>query len=97
MKHPRQAVAFDIPPMGPDGGKPEPALAECVTRAVRRYLLDRGEHEPDDLYQFVLREIEKPLLEVVFDYTDGNQSRCADILGMARGTVRKKLRDHGIL
>jgi Fis family transcriptional regulator len=48
------------------------------------------------LYDLVLREVEEPLLKAVLDYTEGNQVRAADILGINRGTLRKKLRLHGI-
>ncbi len=44
----------------------------------------------------MLREVEEPLFRAVLDYTEGNQSRAADILGMNRGTLRKKLKDYGI-
>ena len=44
----------------------------------------------------MLREVEEPLLKAVLHYTEGNQVRAADILGINRGTLRKKLRLHGI-
>ncbi|HTY49600.1 MAG TPA: helix-turn-helix domain-containing protein, partial [Steroidobacteraceae bacterium] len=53
-------------------------------------------HRPAHLYDLVLREVEEPLLKAVLDYTEGNQVRAADILGINRGTLRKKLRLHGI-
>jgi Fis family transcriptional regulator len=49
-------------------------------------------HQPAELYSLVLGEIELPLLQTVMDYTDGNQSVAADILGINRATLRKKLR-----
>lgn len=97
MKLPREAVAFDIRRAATSGETSEAGIAQCVGKAVRRYLIDRGEHEPTDLYEFVLDEVERPLFEAVFEHTQGNQSRCADLLGMARGTVRKKLRKYGII
>ena len=48
------------------------------------------------LYQLVLREVELPLFRSVMDYAEGNQSRAATILGINRGTLRKKLRDYGL-
>jgi len=45
----------------------------------------------------VLAEIEGPLLEVVLEYTRGNQTRASEILGLNRGTLRKKLKDHGLM
>ena len=51
---------------------------------------------PPGLYDRILREIEKPLLEIALDATGGNQLRCADLLGINRNTLRKKLTDLNI-
>ncbi|MDX1571383.1 MAG: helix-turn-helix domain-containing protein [Xanthomonadales bacterium] len=75
----------------------EKSLAECVRSAVKCYLADRGEHEPDDLYRFVVAEVERPLIEETMRWVDGNQSRCAAVLGISRGTLRKKLKEFGLL
>jgi Fis family transcriptional regulator len=48
------------------------------------------------LYDLVMREVEEPLFRAVLDYSAGNQSRAADILGINRGTLRKKLRTYGL-
>lgn len=72
------------------------ALHHQVQIAVRRYLKDMGSHDPEDLFQFVIEQVEMPLFSEVMDWTDGNQSRAAAILGINRGTLRKKLRQHGI-
>ena len=74
-----------------------PCLADCVRFAVRRYLADRGDHPPNDLHQFVLAEIEKPLLTEALAWSDGNQSRCAELLGLSRGTLRKKLKTYDLI
>ena len=50
----------------------------------------------EDLHDVVLREIETPLLHEVMRHCDGNQSRAADMLGMNRATLRKKLKDYGL-
>ncbi|MFU8817326.1 MAG: helix-turn-helix domain-containing protein [Pseudomonadales bacterium] len=55
-----------------------------------------GEH-PCDLYDVVMREVEQPLLASVMRYVGFNQSQAAEVLGMSRGTLRKKLKDHGII
>jgi Fis family transcriptional regulator len=52
--------------------------------------------EPTDLYQMVLTEMERPLLEVVMRESENNQSRAARMLGLNRNTLRKKLRTHGL-
>ena len=50
-----------------------------------------------DLYQMVLAEVEAPLLEAVMRYTGDNQSQASEILGLNRGTLRKKLKHYGLL
>jgi Fis family transcriptional regulator, factor for inversion stimulation protein len=71
-----------------------PSLRECVTGAVRRYLADLDNCDPDDLYEVVLHEVESPLIEEVMRHYGGNQSRAAAALGINRATLRKKLRLH---
>ncbi len=72
----------------------QPALRECVARAVRRYLVDLDDHESDDLYELVLREVEAPLFAEVLRHCDGNQTRAAATLGINRATLRKKLKQY---
>ncbi len=72
-------------------------LREVVAQSVRRYLHDLDDHPADDLYDVVLREVEAPLLREVLRHCEGNQSRAAATLGLNRATLRKKLRDHGLL
>jgi len=74
----------------------QPALRECVTRAVRRYLHDMDSQMPDGLYDLVLREVETPLLREVLAWAGGNQSKAAAALGINRATLRKKLALLGI-
>lgn len=76
--------------------QPQPALREYVAKAVRRYLHDMNGADVDDLHDVVLREIETPLLLEVMRHCDGNQSRAAEMLGMNRATLRKKLKDYGL-
>jgi Fis family transcriptional regulator len=74
----------------------QPALRECVSRAVRRYLHDLDSQMPDGVYDLVLREVETPLLREVLAWAGGNQSRAAAALGINRATLRKKLAALGI-
>ena len=74
----------------------QPALRECVARAVRRYLHDLDSYMPDDLYELVLREVETPLLREVLAWSGGNQSKAATALGINRATLRKKLAALGL-
>ena len=72
-------------------------LHQTVRRAVRRYLKDMGSHDPENLFQLVMDEVEKPLIEEVLNWAAGNQSRSASALGLSRGTLRKKMQTHRIL
>jgi Fis family transcriptional regulator len=72
----------------------QPALRDHVARAVRRYLADLDDHDADDLYDTVLREVEAPLFAEVMRHCDGNQTRAAATLGINRATLRKKLRQY---
>jgi len=68
----------------------------CVRTALQRYFQDLNGHRPVGLYQLVLGEMERPLLEAVMTYTRGNQSQAAEVLGINRNTLRKKLRLYGL-
>ena len=69
----------------------QPALRECVARAVKRYLSDLDSQMPEGLYDLVLHEVEVPLLREVLGWAGGNQSKAAAALGINRATLRKKL------
>ena len=75
---------------GGDGDK----LSASVGKHLRRYFdLHGGQLPPPGLYQRILREVELPLIEIALDATGGNQARCADLLGINRNTLRKKITD----
>jgi len=67
-------------------------LSALTGEALDGYFNKLNGHKPGDLYQLVLGEVERPLFKAVLDYTNGNQSEAAQILGINRGTLRKKLR-----
>jgi Fis family transcriptional regulator len=73
------------------------SLASSVEEAVKDYLNTMDDQQVTDLYELVLSEVEAPLIECVLQMTDNNQSRTASILGLNRGTLRKKLRKYGLL
>ena len=68
-----------------------------VERVVRQYFAVLGDELPTDLYELILKEIEQPLLSVVLEKSRGNQTKCAQILGLNRGTLRKKLKTYGLM
>jgi len=72
-------------------------LRDVTAEALRRYFKDLNGHSPGDLYGLVLGEIEAPLFETVMEHTQGNQSRAAEILGINRATLRKKLKNYCLL
>ena len=73
-----------------------PPLSDMTERALKDYFAKLNGHAPVELYSFVIREVERPLFRMVMDFTRDNQSRAADILGINRGTLRKKLKNYGI-
>ena len=70
-------------------GKP---LRDCVRTAIDKYFSDLDGERPGGLYQLVLAEMERPLLESVMQHARGNQSHAAEYLGISRSTLRKKLK-----
>jgi Fis family transcriptional regulator len=79
----------------------EPAAEElplrlCVERAVGRYLHELGGFYAGDMHRLVIEEVERPLLERVLAHVGGNQTQAAEILGINRATLRKKLRHYQI-
>ncbi len=72
-------------------------LRESVEKALDNYLAQLDGAPVTDVYQLVLSEVEAPLLEKVMEYTGDNQTRASTMLGLNRGTLRKKLKQHGLL
>jgi len=71
-------------------------LSHCIQASLKNYFEDLDGHEPGNLYDLVLNEIEKPLLEVVMQQTGNNITKAAEVLGLNRGTLRKKIQKYGI-
>ncbi len=72
-------------------------LRACVRQAVEDYFARLGGHSTTGLYQMVVQEVEGPLLEAVMRHTRGNQSKAAVVLGLNRGTLRKKLKRYNLM
>ena len=69
-------------------------LSGSVAQHLKRYFdLHGGMLPPPGLYQRILREVEAPLIEIALDATSGNQAKCAELLGINRNTLRKKITD----
>ncbi len=73
-----------------------PPLREQVRDSLHDYFRKLEGDMPANLYKLVLEEMERPLLETVLHHTKGNQSRAAQVLGLNRSTLRKKLQQYGI-
>jgi len=71
-------------------------LSECVETALKDYFEQLDGHPAANLYDMLLAEVEAPLFKATLEHTNGNQSRAAEILGLNRGTLRKKLRTYGL-
>lgn len=73
------------------------SIQEVVQKSLEDYFNDLGEQKPTNIYDMMVLTVEKPVLEVVMSRADGNQSHAAQMLGINRNTLRKKLQEHGLL
>ncbi|MGZ8258155.1 MAG: helix-turn-helix domain-containing protein [Methylotenera sp.] len=71
-------------------------LADSVKSSLDQYFKDLDGEPPHALYDLVLNCIEKPLLEYIMHHAGGNQSKAAEILGLNRNTLRKKIQQYNI-
>ena len=72
-------------------------LHDSVRQSLENYLTLLKGQMPSNLYELILAEVEAPLMQCVMEYTKNNQSRAAIVLGLSRGTLRKKLKMYGLL
>jgi Fis family transcriptional regulator len=82
----------------PDETQPQEIsqLSHAVKHSIRRYLFELEGTQPNNMYELVLKQIEQPLFEAILEHTKGNQSRASEMLGLNRGTLRKKLRSYNL-
>lgn len=73
------------------------SLRGCVQMAMENYFQNLDGQSVSDVYTMVLAEVEAPMLEIVLKYTRHNQTRAAQVLGLNRGTLRKKLKQYDLL
>ena len=71
--------------------------AGSIRQAMTQYFHDLDGEAPAAVYDMVLARVEKPLLEIVLDYAGGNQARAAEVLGLDRTTLRKKMKLYQVL
>jgi Fis family transcriptional regulator, factor for inversion stimulation protein len=86
-----------VPPKPTRTANGSATLREQVDTLLSDYFEVLDGELPCDLYDVVMSEVELPLLRSVMNYVDHNQTQAAGILGLSRGTLRKKLKQHGIL
>jgi Fis family transcriptional regulator len=72
------------------------SLQEAIAENLDRYFENLGDTRASNVYDMVLAEVEVPLLKRILKYTRGNQSKAAIVLGLSRGTLRKKLKIYGM-
>ncbi len=72
-------------------------IQECVRTSLDGYFKDLRGTEPDGMHEMMVKVIEKPLLEVVMQHAENNQSKAAQWLGLNRNTLRKKLLEHKLI
>ena len=83
--------------IGCEGMREENEIARYVRKAVNEYFKDLDGEEPScAMFNMVMNCVEKPLIETVLHHADGNQTRAAELLGINRNTLRKKIQEHGI-
>jgi len=72
-------------------------LRACVQSALDLYFMDLDGHQADGVYDMVVGQVEQAMLESVMQHTRSNQTRAAEVLGINRSTLRKKLKLYGLL
>jgi two-component system nitrogen regulation response regulator GlnG len=94
------AVAAELrePMEAASSGEEEPgSLSSAVERYLTRYFLAQGDRlPPPGVYDRILQDVERPLISICLAATRGNQIRAAQLLGLNRNTLRKKIRDLGL-
>ncbi len=71
-------------------------IADSIRKSLERYFKDLDGERPRAIYDMVLKNVEKPMLEAVLNKAEGNQTYAAEMLGINRNTLRKKMQQHKI-
>ena len=72
-------------------------LSATIRSALTQYLNDLEDENPGNMYDLVMQQVEAPLLELILQHVEGNQSKAAECLGINRGTLRKKLKTYDLI
>ena len=72
------------------------SIGECVRRDLKRYFRDLDGETPHDIFAMVMSSVERPMLEFVMQQAQGRQTTAAEMLGISRGTLRRKLAEHNL-
>ena len=72
-------------------------ISDCITGALETYFRDLDGEMPGQIYDMVIKSVERPMLEVILQQAGGNQTLAAEMLGINRNTLRKKITDHQLL
>ena len=73
------------------------SLSHSAESALKKYFKTLNGYKPNDLYQLVIKEIERPLMKEVMRHTDNNQSEASKVLGINRSTLIKKLKQYKLI
>jgi len=72
-------------------------LNATIRESLSQLLNDLGDENPGNIYDLVMQQVEAPLLELILEHVEGNQSKAAECLGINRGTLRKKLKAYQLI
>lgn len=72
-------------------------IQDVVQKSLENYFKNLGDQKPHDIYGMVINAVEEPILKAAMVHANGNQSHAADMLGINRNTLRKKLQQHNLL